>query len=71
MQISPVEHYTRHSIEVQSTRSPALVPPRDDNMPRQLVTIQRKHTSDFDTPISSTALIKPSDEEKGLLQRAL
>jgi len=64
-QMSPVEHYSVHSTEMQFTRVPALGPP---SVPRHVLMIRRDSTSDSDTQIPSTVFIKPSDEKRSLLQ---
>ena len=66
--MSPVEHYSIHSPEMQFKRGPTLGPPRAGSMTQHVVTIQREYTSDYDTETPSSAFMKTSDEEKNLLQ---
>ena len=67
MQMSPVEHYSTHSVEMQFVRVPALGPARASGTPRHMVTIHREYTSDFDTQFP-TVSTKRSDEENILLE---
>ena len=67
MQMSPVEHYSTRSVEMQFARVPALGPAR--STPHHVVTIHREYTNDFDTQFPSTphtVLMKSSDEENSL-----
>jgi hypothetical protein len=51
---------------MQFTRVPVLELPRDGSMPQHTLTLRRDYTSDSDTQIPSTVLVKPSDEESNL-----
>jgi hypothetical protein len=65
--MSPVDHYSTHSTEMQFTRVPALGPPRDGSVTRHVLTIRHDSTSDFDAQTPSTVYMKPSDEESNLM----
>jgi hypothetical protein len=67
MQMSPVEHYSTPSAEMQFARVPALGPARASTTSRHVLTIHREYTSDFETQIPSTAFMRSSDEENRLL----
>ena len=66
--MSPVEHYSTHSPEMQYTRGPALGPPGAGGTSRHVLTFQREYTNDYDTQIPPTIFMKTSDEEQGLMQ---
>ena len=66
MQMSPVEHYSTRSVEMQFARVPAHGPAMASSTPRHAVTIHCEYTSDFDKQFPS--LMKSSDEENSLLE---
>ncbi|KAF8262035.1 hypothetical protein EI94DRAFT_1789158 [Lactarius quietus] len=66
MQMSPVEHYSTHSTGMRFSSGSAPRPPRSDSILRQVVSIHREYSSDFDTRTPST-VTKNSDEESSLI----
>ncbi|KAF8259275.1 hypothetical protein EI94DRAFT_662411 [Lactarius quietus] len=66
VQMSPVEHYSTHSNGMRFTSGSAPRTPRPDSILRQVVSIHREYSSDFDTRTPSTVM-KDSDEESSLI----
>ena len=67
-QMSPVEHYSTHSIEMHFTGVPDRVTPRNGGVPRDELTIRRDPTPNPGTQIPklqfpSAAFVKAFDEK--------
>jgi hypothetical protein len=60
MQMSPVEHYSTHSTEMQFTHVTAFGPP-GDSIPQHVLMIQREYKSDSDIQDPSIVSMKGSD----------
>jgi hypothetical protein len=66
-QMSPVEHYSTHSAEMQLTRVSALGSPSYSNISRPVITIQHEYASDSDAQVPSIVFTKSADDEKAPL----